>query len=141
MTKEFAFLTVDVFAVGHDMRCLPEHKSRLEVIEADCDKRFTWLALRAVDKDTIHESLRKAYRGVDYNSKPKIDRAISVFTADLKEGSRVTIRYDAATKSTTFRQAGGGKAAIEGVDFMKATWSVLLGPGSHELGDELIRRL
>jgi len=143
MTTSVLFIDVDVLAVGHDMKCMPEHRSKAEVVAADCDKRFVWRALRDIDKKTIHESLRKGYKTVDYGNDAKVRRALSAFTSKLAEGTRVIISYDAAAKSTTLApERGGDKVTVAGDDFMRATWSILFAnPELGELGDALVSKL
>jgi hypothetical protein len=133
---------VEVFAVRHDMKCLPEHRSKAEVIAIDCDKRLAWKVLRAVDKAALHESLVNAYKAVDYDDEGKVRRALAAFVVDLKEGTQVTIAYDAAKKSTTFAPLSGPRVSVSGLQFMKATWSILFANrDAKELGDALIGRL
>jgi hypothetical protein len=142
MRTRVAFIPVDVFAVGHDMKCLPDHKSKAEVIASDCDKRFVWRALRNIDKDDIRDSLRQAYHAVDYRDAGKVERALSIFASGIKEGESVTISYDAAGQRTIFAQKHGGSVDISGVNFMKATWSLVFANGDmNELGDALLSRL
>ena len=125
ITKGVLVFEVDVFSVRHDMKCLPEHKSQASVISANCDKQLTWQALRNVGKDEIRDALRDGYAAVDYGEQAKIGRVISAFETGVKEGGIVTIAYDAGTRSTTFSPRRGTKVAIEGVEFMRATWSIL----------------
>jgi hypothetical protein len=142
MTKDVAIFHVDVFSVGHDMKCLPDHKSRISVVSAECDKRFSWRALRDVAKGDIREALQSAYASIDYGDQAKVRRAVSAFQSGLNEGALVTISYDAASKSTTFAPPRGGKVVIGGADFMRATWSILfVNPELRKLGDALMDKL
>jgi hypothetical protein len=142
MTKNVAIFHVDVFSVGHDMKCLPDHKSRISVVSAGCDKRFRWRALRDVGKGDIREALQSAYASIDYGDQAKVRRAVSAFQTGLNEGALVTISYDAASKSTTFAPPRGGKVVIGGADFMRATWSILfVNPELRKLGDALMDKL
>ena len=142
MRTHVAFVPVDVFAVGHDMKGLPQHKSKADVILAECDKRFVWRALRDVDKGDVRDSLREAYRAVDYHDAAKIERALSIFTSTIKEGGYVTISYDAASQRTTFTQGRGGAVDIAGLGFMKATWGlVFANHDTSELGAALLKKL
>jgi hypothetical protein len=143
MTATVVVVDVDVLRVGHDMRCLPERKSKPAVIDAVCDKRFVWQALRDIDKASIHDSLRQGYRQVGYGETGKIDRALSAFSTGLDKGAVVTITWDAAAKTTAFlNRRGGIRVSIPGEDFMRATWSVLFAnPDLDALGDALIAKL
>ncbi|HVY46769.1 MAG TPA: chalcone isomerase family protein [Minicystis sp.] len=142
MKTSVAFLKVDVFAVGHDMKCLPEHRSKADVIAIECDKRLTWRMLRDVDRDDIQDALRKAYKNVAYHDSGRIARVLAAFSHDLKEGAVVTISYDAENHRTTFYEAHHGHVDVDGTPFMRATWSILFANAdAEELGDELIRRL
>jgi hypothetical protein len=54
----------------------------------------------------------------------------------------VTITYNSATKQTTFWEQGGGTQVVDGLDFMKATWSIWFGKiDQPSLGDALISKL
>jgi hypothetical protein len=142
MRTRVAFFLVDVFAVGHDMKCLPDHKAKSEVIVADCDKRFVWRALRNIDKDDIADALRQAYRSVDYRDAAKVERALSIFSAGIKEGESVTISFDAAAERTTIARRHGATIDVSGLSFMKATWSVVFANEQmRELGDALLNKL
>jgi hypothetical protein len=137
-----AVIKLDVIAVGHDMRCLPAHRSKADVVSADCDKRLSWKLLRDVDKDTVQTSLRKAYAAVDYHDGARIERAVSALSGDLPEGARVTISFDAANQTTTFAPEHRPKVNVDGAAFMRATWrTVFANEDARELGDALIARL
>jgi len=142
-TKSIAFITVKVYAIGHDMKQLPPSKSKQAVIDADVDKRLTWKMLRDVDHEKIVNALREAYAMNGYSDGGKIGQATSVFTGELKEGTYVTISYNATAKSTTFHVLGaGGPVSVGGDDFMKATWSLWFGKiDQPSLGDALISRI
>jgi hypothetical protein len=140
--KSIAFISVKVYGIGHDMKCVPASKSKQAVIEADCDKRFVWTMKRDVDRQKIIDALKEAYAMNGYTDGGKIGQAVGAFTAELKEGKRVTVSYDAAKKTTTFSEEGGGTASIVGADFMKGTWSIWLGKiDPPSLGDALIANL
>lgn len=140
-TKSVAFITVKVYAIGHDIKCNVA-KSKQAVIDADCDKRFTWKMQRDVDKEKIHNALREAYKMNGFSDDGRINQAIGAFTVELKENAYVTITYDAAKKTTTFWQQNGGTSTIAGADFMKATWSVWFGKiDQSSLGEALLSKL
>lgn len=141
-TKSVAFITVKVYAIGHDMKCAPPQKSKQAVIDADCDKRFTWRMQRDVDKEKIHNALREAYKMNGFGDAGRVGQALGAFTAELKENAFVTITYDSAKKTTTFWEQNGGTSTVAGADFMKATWSVWFGKiDQPSLGDALIAKL
>jgi hypothetical protein len=142
ITTTIAVIRLEVIAVGHDMRCLPAHRSKADVVSADCDKRLSWKLLRDVDKATVQTSLRKAYAAVDYHDGARIDRAVSALSRDLPEGARVMISFDAATQTTTFATEHRPRVEVEGAAFMRATWrTVFVNEDAKELGDALISRL
>jgi hypothetical protein len=141
-TKSVAFITVKVYAIGHDIKCLPKVKSKQEVIDLDCDKRLTWKMMRDVDKEKIQSALKDAYAMNGYADQAKINQALSAFTGELKENGYVVISYDAGRKETRFWVQGQGNVVVPGTDFMKATWSIWFGKiDQPSLGDALISRL
>jgi hypothetical protein len=140
--KSVAFVNVKVYAIGHDMRCLPPAKTKQAVIDTDCDKRFTLRMLRTVDQAKIVEALKDAYALNGYTDTAKINAAMAAFTVELKENAYITFTYDAANKRTTVWEQNGGSAVIPSVEFMKGTWSIWLGKiDPPSIGDELIQNL
>ncbi len=141
--KTVAFITVKVYAIGHDMKELPAQKSKQAVIDMDTGKRFTWRMLRDVDAGKIQNALKEAFAMNGYADAGKIGQFTGAFTGDLKEGQYVTITYDADAKATTIRVlGGGGSATIAGADFMKAVWSIWFGKiDQPSLGDALISKI
>jgi len=141
-TKSVAFVDVKVYEINHYMKKLPDTKSKRAVIDLDVDKKITWKMLRDVDADRIQSSLKDAFRMNGYSDGGKIGKLTSAFTSELKEGSRVSISYDSGKKVTTVAVQGGGTASVEGVDFMKATWSIWFGNiDQPKLGDAMISRI
>lgn len=140
--KTVVFVNVKVYAIGHDMRCLPSAKTKQAVIDADCDKRFTLRMLRDVDQAKIVDALKEAYALNNYKDTAKINAAMAAFTVELKENAYITVTYDSVNKKTTFWEQNGASATIAGIDFMKATWSIWFGKiDPPSLGDELIANL
>jgi hypothetical protein len=141
--KTIAFVNFKVYAIGHDMKDLPDAKSKQAVIDQDTTKRFTWRMLRDVEKEKIQNALKEAYAMNGFGDGGKIGQFVGAFTGDLKEGQYVTITYDAGAKATTIRVlGGGGSATVPGADFMKATWSVWFGKiDQPSLGDALISKM
>jgi hypothetical protein len=141
-TKSVAFLSVKVYAIRHDMKQLPPQKSKRAVIDADVDKRFTWRMLRDVDAEKIQNALKEAYAMNGYGDAGKIAQFLGALNRELKEGTYVTIAYNAASKTTSLTVSGGGSASVVGVDFMRATWSIWFGKiDQPSLGDQMIANL
>src|SRR5690349_9178978 len=84
------------------------------------------------------DAVREAYEMNGYGDAAKIAAFTNALSAkELKEGDAVTIRYDAARKTTTI-SGPGGSATVAGEDFMRATWSIWFGKiDQPELGDHL----
>lgn len=127
--------TYDIF---HSIKELPATKTREALIEADVDKRFS-LVFRAVPlllkpivggsawpKDKILSSFREGFAANAYADKDKIDRFLSPIAQDLVEKDNIFIQYSSAAKSTTIT-VKTNKVTVEGVDFMKAVWSLWFG--------------
>jgi hypothetical protein len=141
-TKSVAFLNVKVYSIAHEMRELPPTKSKRAIIDSDVDKRFNVSMMRDVDAEKIRNALKDAYAINGYSDSAKIGVFLSVLDRDLKEKSGFTITYDAETKRTVLSVHGGRAAAVEGVDFMKATWSIWFGKiDQPELSDALMRNM
>lgn len=142
-TKSVGPFTAKVYAIRHDMKARPAEKTRLAVVKADVDKKFTWRMLRDVESDKIHKALREAYQMNGYGDAAKINAFVGAFSGpELKEGSTVVITYSAAAKSTTIWVQGGGSATVPGIDFMYATWNVWFGRiDQPSLSDQLISKL
>jgi len=123
------------------MKQLPPSRSKKAVIEMDTGKKFTWTMLRDVDHEKIVGALKDAYAMNGYTDSAKIAKFIGAFKGELKEKSNVSIVYDADKKATTV-SVGGASATVEGVDFMKATWSIWFGKiDQPKLGDQLMSKL
>jgi Chalcone isomerase-like len=140
-TKSIAFVSVKVYAIRHDIKCQVA-KSKQAVIEADCDKRFSWKMLRDVDHEKIEKALREAFENNGYTDKAKIDAFVGAFKNELKENNGVSISYNAEKKATTIWVQGGGSATVAGADFMKGVWSIWFGKiDQSSLSDALISNL
>lgn len=139
--KTVAFIDVNVYSISHYMKQLPSAKSKQAVIDMDTDKKFQWTMLRDVDHEKIVDALKGAYAMNGYTDSAKIGKLIGAFKSELKKGGNVTIAYSADKKATTVTTADGS-ATVEGVDFMKATWSIWFGKiDQPKLGDQLISKL
>jgi hypothetical protein len=140
--KSLIIGSVDVYAIGHDMKELPPTKSKQAVIDMDTGKRFTWRMMRDVPAEKIQAALREAYAKNGYGDAAKIGQFLGVFNSELKDKQFVIITYDADKKTTTLQVQGGGSTTVGGVDFMKATWSIWFGKiDQPSLGDELISKI
>jgi len=139
--KKVAFISVKVYAIRHDMKCVPA-LSHQGVIDADCDKKFTVTMLRDVDHEKIVDALKESFAKNNYTDSGKINQMLGAFKSELKEKSTWTISYNAGAKTTTIWVQGGGSATIQGEDFMKGVWRIWFGnidPAS--ISDELMANL
>jgi hypothetical protein len=140
-TKKVAFINVKVYQIEHKMKELPADHSKQGVIAADVDKAFAWKMLRSVDSEKIRTALRDAYAKNGYSDNGKIEQLIAPLTKELKEGTWITIRYDAAAKKTTL-SSSVGSSVVPGADFMKATWSIWFGNiDQPALSDALVSKI
>lgn len=141
-TKSIVFVTIKAYAIGHWVKVRPAQKSKRAVIELEADKRLVFRMLRDVPANKIKSMFRDSFALNGYGDKAKIEAFLAVYTAELKEGARTTISYEASKRATTITAQGGRTATIVGSDFMRATWSVWFGKSEQpELGDALISKL
>jgi hypothetical protein len=134
--------TMDVFAIWHDTKQLPSAKTRQAMIDLDADKRFTMRMLRELDADKLRGGLREGYHRNGYNDDAAIERFLSPLLGTLPNGKAMWILYDPGSKQTRLLVDGGASASVEGVAFMKATWSIWFGKSKpSNIGDELIKEL
>jgi hypothetical protein len=139
--KKIAFIHIKVYSINHEMKELPQQKTKEGVINAEVDKRLQWRMLRSVGAEKIRNALREAYAMNGYNNAGKIATFVNSIDKELKSGDVVTIKYDAAKKTTTMTSPAGS-VTVPGEDFMKATWSIWFGKiDDPKLGNELIERL
>jgi hypothetical protein len=139
--KRVAIVDVNVYAISHYMKQLPPAKSKQAVIDMDTGKKFVWTMKRDVDQEKIQKALSDAFAMNGYTDAGKIGQFIGAFKAELKEKATVTIVYDADKKETSV-STGSGSAAIGGVEFMKAVWSIWFGKiDQPSLGDALIGKI
>jgi hypothetical protein len=113
------------------------------VIDADVDKKFTWMMLRDVDTSKIKKALTEAFEMNGFTDGGRIGQFVGAFKQEeIKEKSAVVISYNAAAKSVSIWVQGGGSATIAGQDFMKAVWSIWFGKiDQPSMGDQLISKL
>ena len=139
--KKVAFINVKVYDITSYAKELPANADKAAMISLDADKKLAWKMLRSVDAEKIKKALREGYAKNGYTDEKKIEQFTAAFKDELKDGSYVTIAYDAATKSTTV-YVSGGKAVVQGADFMKATWSLWFGNiDQPDLSQKLIDNL
>ncbi|MBX3189009.1 MAG: chalcone isomerase family protein [Labilithrix sp.] len=136
-------ITVNVYAIRHDMKEKPATKSKQAVIDADVDKKFTWIMLRSVGSEKIKNALREAFALNGYTDKAKIEQFVGAFSKEeVTEKSAVVISYNAANKTTTIWAKDGGSATVAGADFMKGVWKIWFGKiDQPTMGDQLISKL
>ena len=140
--KTIVVVDVNVYSINHFMKERPAEKSKAAVINADVDKKFDCKLLRDVEGEKLRTAMKEAYAKNGYTDTAKIAKVLTAFPAELKEGQKFSVKYDAAAKTTTFAIDGQGSVSVEGVDFMKGTWSIWLGKiDQSKLGDQLISKL
>lgn len=140
--KTVLIVDVNVYEISHFMTQRPAEKSKRAVIDADVSKKFECKMLRDLDGEKLKTALKDAYAMNGYTDQAKIGTILRAFTGDLKEGQKFSIKYDASKKSTTFAVDGKGSVTVDGVDFMKGTWSIWFGKiDQPKLGDALISKL
>lgn len=140
--KTILIVDVNVYSISHFMQQLPSSKSKRAVIDMETNKKFECKMLRDLEGEKLKTALRDAYAMNGYSDQAKIGKILNAFKGDLKEGQRFSIKYDNDKKATTFVVDGQGSVTVEGVDFMKATWSIWFGKiDQPKLGDQLISKI
>jgi hypothetical protein len=134
--------TMDVFAIRHDVKQLPAVRTRQAMIDLDVDKRFSMKMLRELDADKLRGGLRDGYHRNAYTDDAVIGRFLSALTGALANGRAMWIVYDAGAKQTRLVVEGGATTSVDGITFMKATWSIWFGKSKpSDIGDALIKDL
>ena len=82
--------------------------------------------LRTVDAERFRKALREGYEKNGYRDGANVDKLVAAIQGEVKEGDIVTVVWDPAARRTTL-YADGRQASVDGVDFMKATWSIWFG--------------
>ena len=138
--KSVGPFTVKVYSIRHDMAEKLERKSKQAAIDADVNKKFTWVMQRDVESAKIQKALRDAFAMNGYGDQAKIGQFVGAFNKEeVKEKSSVVISYNATSKAVTIWVQNGGSATIPGVDFMKGVWSIWFGKiDQPSMGDQLI---
>jgi len=140
--KTIVIVDVNVYSISHFMQEKPSEKSKSAVINADVNKKFECKMLRDLEGEKLKNALKEAYAKNNYTDQAKIGKVLGAFTGDLKEGQKFSIKYDSAAKTTTFSVDGQGSVTVDGVDFMKGTWSIWFGNiDQKNLGNQLIAKL
>jgi hypothetical protein len=140
--KTILIVDVNVYSISHFMQQAPSEKSKRAVIDMDVNKKFECKMLRDLDGEKLKTALTEAYAKNGYTDQAKIGKILGAFPKELKEGQKFSINYDADKKATTFNIAGQGSVTVDGVDFMKGTWSIWFGKiDQAKLGDQLISKL
>jgi hypothetical protein len=133
--------TMDVFAIWHEVKELPATRSRQSMIDLLGDKRFALRMLRDVDADRLRAGLREGYRRNGFDDGARIDRLLAPLSGTLPKDRVVWIAYDGPAARTRLVVEGGATATVDGVDFMRATWSIWFGKSKPaDLGDALAGR-
>jgi hypothetical protein len=134
--------TIDVFAIWHEARELPRARSRQAMIDLDADKRFAMRMMRDLDGDKLRGGLRDGYRRNGFADDAVIAGFLSAIPSTLPNGKTLFITYDASAKQTRLLVDGGASASVDGVAFMKATWSIWFGNSKpQDIGDALLKDL
>ncbi len=138
-TKTIAIMSANVYSIRHDMKGPLPPRNKRAVIDADVDKKFSWQMMHDVDAEKIQKALREGLAKNGYGDAGKTGRFVGAFTKEIQKGQGVSIAYTSANKMTTIWVQGQGAASIDGVDFMKAVWSIWFGNiDQPSLGDALI---
>jgi len=140
--KTILVVDVNVYSISHSMASRPAEKSKKAVIEADVNKKFECKLLRDIEGEKLANALKEAYAKNNYTDSAKIAKVLGAFPKEIKEGQKFTIKYDATAKTTTFTADGQSPVTVDGVDFMKGTWSIWFGNiDQKNLGNQLISKL
>jgi hypothetical protein len=128
--------------VEHDVKVLPADRSRSSLIELDVDKRLTIRALREINADEMREGLRDRYAKRGFVDDERVATFLAGLTGRIAPDQCVAISYDSGSKVTRLSVSGAAVSAAEGIDFMKATWSLWFGESvPSALGDSLMSNL
>lgn len=109
------------YIVVHEMRTLPAQKSAEAVIFADVDKQLTLFAYREMPCADFKAMVRPALErgGLSSNAGTFVGACSQ---GKVKARSRVFVRYEAASKTTTLAVEGGTKTSLNGAPAMRAVW-------------------
>lgn len=109
------------YIMVHEMRTLPAQKTPDGVILADVDKQLTLFAYRGMSCADFKALVRPGLdRGGLVSSSGTFVGACS--QSQVRPRSRVFVRYEAASKTTTLAVEGGTVTTLKGVAPMRAVW-------------------
>lgn len=140
--KNLALVRIQAYAIGHWVRTRPPVVTLSAMIDQEADKQFTLRMLRDVGVGRMKGMFRDAFALNGYRDKPRIEAFLAALTRDLVKGDQITIAYAPQSATTTISLHGGGTAAVQGKDFMRATWSIWFGQSDQPaLGEALVSKL
>ncbi len=140
-SKKVAFINVKVYDIKSFAKAMPSAKTKEGMITLDAAKKLSWTMLRTVDAERFRKALREGYEKNGYREVANVDKLLAAIQGEVKEGAIVTIAYDPAARRTTL-YADGRQASVDGVAFMKATWSIWFGNiDDASLPERLIQNL
>lgn len=128
------------YTVSHWMRDPPPSKTAGAVLAADVDKQFVVYLFRATPCADVNLLFRRPLERAGLaSSVPEVASACSM--AELRPRSRVYVKYDSATATTSISIDGSNvRASLRGPDKMRAVWSTFFSEGSS-LSAGLVSRL
>jgi hypothetical protein len=110
-----------VLRLEHDVRAAGPSSARQELVALDVDKRMTLRFLSDVDAAQLRSGLRDRYARRGYRDAAAVEQFLSPLARPIARGEALVIAYDTATK-TTRATLGEASAAVQGQEFMLATW-------------------
>jgi hypothetical protein len=127
------------YVVSHEMRSLPVDKTADGVVAADVDKQLTVFAYREMPCQSFKSWLRPGLErgGLSATAGTFVDACSQ---GAIKARSRVFIRYEASSKTTTLAVEGGAKTSLRGVGPMQAVWRAVFSQ-SPAVSEALVARL
>jgi Chalcone isomerase-like len=131
-TKTVLIANVKVYAIRHDMKCLPKEKTAQGIIDATCSKRFSLRTLRDMEGDRMQAALREGFKMNGFTDAAKIDQFVAGLKGELKENTGISIAFNEEKNSTTIWVQEGSGTTIAGADFMKAVWAIWFGKTDQE---------
>lgn len=140
--KNLALVHIQAYAISHWVRMRPPAISHTAMVEQEGDKQFSLRMLRDVGAGRMKGMFRDAFALNGYRDKSRIEAFLAALTRDLAKGDQITIAYAPQGATTTISLHGGGTAAVQGKDFMQATWSIWFWQSDQPaLGEALVSKL
>jgi hypothetical protein len=96
-------------------------------IETDEAKRIVLHMLRDVTHDEMKQAMKEGLAPAEKTAGPGTEQFMGYFTEPISQGQECEFDY-VPGKGTTVAIAGKTKGTIAGAPFMRALWSVWLGP-------------